>query len=200
METKNQTAQESAQSGVVDYAAALRQYHRYGRGRSMKKFCEDEGYDYWKFCKLAREGQSEMDAKIIADKHPVFIEVNPDGTQSSVQRDEPMKVCEIRIRFNNGLVISRKGVDAEVSNNISEQSVRKLKMNLRNAGNIRIESSAVDNAFMYSVIESCKHNEIDPGKYISYLLGKLKTAHEGEDMTALLPCYYSLQTLKIDNY
>lgn len=52
METKNQTAQESAQSGVVDYAAVLRQYHRYGRGRSMKKFCDDEGYDYWKFCKL----------------------------------------------------------------------------------------------------------------------------------------------------
>lgn len=45
----------------------------------MKKFCEDEGYDYWKFCKLAREGQSEIDAKNIADKHPVFIEVNPDG-------------------------------------------------------------------------------------------------------------------------
>nr|WP_303645763.1 transposase domain-containing protein [Leyella stercorea] len=45
---------------------------------------------------------------------------------------------------------------------------------------------------MYSVIESCKHNEIDPGKYISYLLGKLKTAHEGEDLTALLPCYCSL--------
>lgn len=79
METKNQTAQESAKSSVVDYAAALRQYHRYGRGRSMKKFCEEEGDDYWKFCKLSREGQSEMDAKIIADKHSVFIEVNPDG-------------------------------------------------------------------------------------------------------------------------
>ena len=39
METKNQAAQESAQSGIVDYAAALRQYHIYGRGRSMKKFC-----------------------------------------------------------------------------------------------------------------------------------------------------------------
>lgn len=82
--------------------------------------------------------------------------------------------------------------DVEVSNNISEQSVRKLKMDLRNAGNIGSESSAVDNAFMYSVIESCKHNEIDPGKYISYLLGKLKAAHEGEDLTALLPCYCSL--------
>lgn len=32
---------------VVDYAAALRQYQKYGRGRSMKKFCEDDGYDYW---------------------------------------------------------------------------------------------------------------------------------------------------------
>ena len=82
--------------------------------------------------------------------------------------------------------------DVEVSNNISEQSVRKLKMNLRNAGNIGSESSAMDNAFMYSVIESCKHNEIYPGKYISYLLGKLKTANEGEDLIALLPCYCSL--------
>lgn len=54
-------------------------------------------------------------------------------------------------------------------------------MNLRNAGNIGSESSAVDNAFMYS------------------LLGKLKTAHEGEDLTALLPCYCRLYTLKIND-
>lgn len=82
--------------------------------------------------------------------------------------------------------------DVEVPNNISEQSVRKLKMNLRNAGNIGSESSAADNAFMYSVIESCKLNDIDPGKYISYLLGKLKTAREGDDLTGLLPCYCGL--------
>lgn len=82
--------------------------------------------------------------------------------------------------------------DVEVSNNISEQSVRKLKMNLRNAGNIGSESSAADNAFMYSVIESCRHNDIDPGKYISFLLGKLKTTRDGEDLTGLLPCYCGL--------
>lgn len=57
--------------------------------------------------------------------------------------------------------------------------MRKLKMNLRNAGNIGSENSEADNAFMYSVIESCRHNEIVPGKYISYLLGKLKTSSEG---------------------
>ena len=66
-----------------------------------------------------------------------------------------MNACEIRIRFNNGLVMSRRGGAVEISNNISEQSVRKLKMNLRNAGNIGSESSAADNAFMYSVIEGC---------------------------------------------
>ena len=82
--------------------------------------------------------------------------------------------------------------EVEISNNISEQSVRKLKMNLRNAGNIGSENSAADNAFMYSVIESCRHNGIDPGKYVSYLLGKLKTSRDGEDLTGLLPCYCGL--------
>ncbi len=55
-----------------------------------------------------------------------------------------------------------------------------------------VDYAAADNAFMYSVIESCKHNDIDPGKYISFLLGKLKTAGEGEDLTGLLPCYCGL--------
>lgn len=38
METNNQVSQPVTQP-VVDYAAALRQYQKYGRGRSMKKFC-----------------------------------------------------------------------------------------------------------------------------------------------------------------
>lgn len=49
-----------------------------------------------------------------------------------------------------------------------------------------------DDVFMYSVIESCRHNEIDPGKYVSYLLCKLKASREGEGLTGLLPCYCGL--------
>ena len=109
--TNNQTSS-VAQSGTVDYAAALRQYNRYGRGRSMKKFCEDEGYDYWKFCKLAREGQIDLNARS-GDGKPGFVEVKPDGAVAQVVQEEPMKVCEIRIRFNNGLVLSRRGGDVE---------------------------------------------------------------------------------------
>ena len=48
-------------------------------------------------------------------------------------------------------------------------------------------SSAADNAFMYSVIESCRLNEIDPGKYVNFLLGKLKTSRNGEDLTVSFP-------------
>lgn len=79
--------------------------------------------------------------------------------------------------------------DVEISNNLSEQSVRKLKMNLHNAGNIGSEASAKNNAFMYSLIESCRHNNLDPGKYISFLLEKLKSSPPKEELTALLPCY-----------
>ena len=82
--TANNQTSPATQSGAVDYAAALRQYNKYGRGRSMKKFCEDEGYDYWKFCKLAREGQIEMGVKSGADKRPGFIEVNPDGKYGDI--------------------------------------------------------------------------------------------------------------------
>lgn len=85
-----------------------------------------------------------------------------------------------------------KAVDIDLEIKAQEQSVRKLKKNLRNAGNIGSESSAADNAFMYSVIDSCKLNDIDPGRYISFLLNKLETSHEGDGLTSLLPCYYGL--------
>ena len=76
-----------------------------------------------------------------------------------------------------------------MSNNISERSVRKLKMNLRNAGNIGSESSAVDNAFMYSVIESCKMVRRNVEDYLRSLLDRLRTARDGDDLTNCLPCY-----------
>lgn len=62
METTNQTTV-SPKAESVDYAAALRHYSRYGRGRSMRKFSEDEGHDYWKFCKYARSGQAELNIR-----------------------------------------------------------------------------------------------------------------------------------------
>ena len=70
--------------------------------------------------------------------------------------------------------------------------MRKLKMNLCNAGNTVSESSAADNAFMYSVIDRCRLNDIDPGKYLRHLLNKLQSYRDGDNLTSLLPCYCTL--------
>ena len=45
---------------TVNYALALKIYQQKGLGRSMKKFCEEEGYDYAKFMRYARRGQREL--------------------------------------------------------------------------------------------------------------------------------------------
>lgn len=87
METTNQMAA-APKTESVDYAATLRQYSHYDRGRSMRKFCEYEGYDYWKFCKYARSGQSEMSVKI-GGEAPGVIEVKPDGTPAPASAEQP---------------------------------------------------------------------------------------------------------------
>lgn len=75
----------------------------------MKKFCEDEGYDYWKFCKLAHEGKLEMETKSITENQPGFIEVNVYDPQSPAKVEESLLIREIRIRFSNGLVLNCRG-------------------------------------------------------------------------------------------
>ena len=79
--------------------------------------------------------------------------------------------------------------DVELSNNLSEQMMRRIKMNLKNAGNIGSERSARHNAFMYSVIESCKMMRRNVEDYLKSLLERLRTARDGDDLTCCLPCY-----------
>lgn len=79
--------------------------------------------------------------------------------------------------------------DLELSNNLCEQMMRHIKMNLKTAGNIGSEGPAKHNAFMYSVIESCRMVGIMLDSYLHVLLEGLRKAVAGEDLTHLLPCY-----------
>lgn len=47
----------------------------------------------------------------------------------------------------------------------------------------------LENAFLFSLIESCKLNGLAPEKYIAFLLRQLKEADFNTDKSALLPCY-----------
>ena len=81
--------------------------------------------------------------------------------------------------------------DVELSNNLSEQMMRRIKVNLKNACNIGEEISAKYNAFMFSVIESCKMIKRNVEDYLESLFRRLLTAKEGEDFTCCLLCYMS---------
>lgn len=80
--------------------------------------------------------------------------------------------------------------DILLDNNTTERAFKGLKLNLRNATNIGSEESALDNAFMFSVIESCKACKIEFDEYLGFLLRKLKGVSKGDDLTSLLPCNY----------
>lgn len=85
------------------FAAALRQYQYYSHGRSLRKFCEDEGLDYQKFCKYAREHGPVSDAGRqpgSADALPAsFIEISQEASA------ELVSIREIRVRFTNGMIL-----------------------------------------------------------------------------------------------
>lgn len=81
--------------------------------------------------------------------------------------------------------------EVELSNNLSEKMMRRIKMNLKNACNIGGEIFAEHNAFMFSVIESCKMIKRNVEDYLKALFRRLRTAKKGEDLTCSLPCYMS---------
>ena len=60
--------------------------------------------------------------------------------------------------------------DVELSNNLSEQMMRSIKMNLKN------------------IIVHCKMNKRTVEDCLMSLLGKFKYSRKGDDLTGLLPC------------
>lgn len=93
----------------VNYAFALKNYQQNGLGRSMKKFCEQEGYDYEKFMQYSRRGQKEYsvlkeaDARQTSDK---FIPLVVEGSAESV-----LGILDVRVRFTNGMELSQSEGD-----------------------------------------------------------------------------------------
>lgn len=130
----------------------------------MKKFCEEEGYDYEKFMQYSRRGQKEYSALKEADVRQTSDIMKRIEEQLETFRKSDFAGCgqmlKKALKYAIGEWSAMKRVlecgDVELSNNLSEQMMRRIKMNLKNACNIESEISAKHNAFMFSVIESCK--------------------------------------------
>lgn len=78
---------------------------------------------------------------------------------------------------------------AEISNNLCEQRMKPVKLLLKNCMNIGSEDAAENSAFIFSLIESCKLNDIAPQEYLKHLFECILHGKEC-DKKALLPCFY----------
>lgn len=101
----------------TDYAAAYRQYCTYGRGRSLKQFCEDEDFNYSKLSKYVNKSfwtlpKSERNS-IGCQCAPLEIETAPESSaanDSSVTIMENLStnlsIASIEVKLSNGLKLT----------------------------------------------------------------------------------------------
>ncbi len=94
-----------------NYSMALKNYNQNGRGRSMRKSCEDECYDYNKFMQYARKGQKELsvlkEAYSKQSESPFIPLVVESGSASS----GVLGNSEVRVRFTNGMKLTQSNGD-----------------------------------------------------------------------------------------
>ena len=72
---------ENKKKAKVDYAAIIREFEMYGRGRSLIQFCDDSSYVYPNvlryYRKCFRNSKSKLAASPYGDKSLVPLEIEP---------------------------------------------------------------------------------------------------------------------------
>ena len=97
------------ESTGVNYSLALKNFNQNGRGRSMRKFCEDEGYEYNKFMQYARKGQKELSVLKDADANQSESAFIPLVVESG--SSDALGIAEVRVRFTNGMELIQSDGD-----------------------------------------------------------------------------------------
>ena len=89
------------------------------------------------------------------------------------------------INYTNGcrpyLMNYLKDGACSLSNNLSENSIRPIVLGRKNWLFSDTQDGAWSSAVIFSLIETAKANEVDPHKYLTYLLGKRPNADMSDD-------------------
>lgn len=104
MEKKDQT----------DYAAAYRQFCTYGRGRSMKQFCEDEDFNYsklknyvnkcfWNASKSDRDSVGCQCAPLAIETETESLATNVPSVTIIEKVPTNFSIASIEVKLTNGL-------------------------------------------------------------------------------------------------
>ena len=154
----------------VDYAAAYRQFMNFGHGRSLKQYCEDEDYDYGKLQRYSR--------KAFWTKHTKLSESEVEGAEDygKMVNDAVNYILDDEKAFKAFLKNGR----IELSNSAAERMFRHIAMGRRNWLHSGSHDAAQNIAFMYSLYESCKLNELNFFDYINDVLTRLMKGETGK--------------------
>ncbi len=86
--------------------------------------------------------------------------------------------------------------EAEISNCLMENQIRPFALGRRNWLFIGNEESANKSALLYSLIQTCKINQIEPRKYLQYVLNQVHKMRRKEiDIRTLLPQFIDTKFL-----
>ena len=108
----------------VDYAAAYRHYIDFGGGRTLEKFCQDEGYDFEKFKRYGRDAFWQHliyknDSEFEKQKEATMSTggVAPPGQNVTETQSETVvslnTVNFFKVEFSDGLNLSMSNVSVE---------------------------------------------------------------------------------------
>lgn len=99
----------------TDYATAYRQYCTYGRGRTLKKFCEDEDYNYtklrryvdksfWNASKTERDSIGCQCVPVEVDTADSKPSQSEETSEKSKDKEEAhISISFVQVQLSNGL-------------------------------------------------------------------------------------------------
>ena len=119
----------------VDYAAIIREFEMYGRGRSLRQFCDESNYTYanmhYRKCfwdSKAKSGDSSkkdntlvpLEIESVEIKTPTSSSVETDNTEISTSSANPpvptYSIISMHVSFSNGMELSFRETDvAEIT-------------------------------------------------------------------------------------
>ncbi len=128
----------------------------------------------------------------------MLTESGADIPQSTLNKWMHEIMTLMRERLQSRMLDDEKGFKAfltdgaiELSDNVAERMFRHIAMGRRNWLHIGSHTAAQNIAFMYSLYESCRLNNINFGKYLNDILTRMMKGDT--NYMAMLPCNYVAQ-------
>ena len=118
----------------VDYAAIIREFEMYGRGRSLKQFCDESNYTYanvlhyYRKCFWDSKAKSSDSSKVdkalipleiesVERKAPTSSSVETDNTEDPISPAKPpistYSIVSMHVSFSNGMELSLRETDID---------------------------------------------------------------------------------------